>query len=261
LRSFTHAEWQRGVLMTLGFLADLHYWQADFAAARDLLERALGIARALGGVWWSSSALTRLGLVAIETGDLTGAAGLLDEALRGSQRLGDREGLAFAFAGCARLSRARAEPLEGLRLASAVTHLRGEHVFGGALRAQARGRELIEQLVAAIRKQLSEDVADEAWADGQTLSWEAAFHHARAVCERVGLSAVEPTANRLPGGLSEREVQVLRLVAEGKTNREIAAELVLSDKTIKRHLDNIFDKLGVSSRAAAVAFALRSGVA
>jgi DNA-binding NarL/FixJ family response regulator len=54
---------------------------------------------------------------------------------------------------------------------------------------------------------------------------------------------------------------VLRLVAAGHTNRQIAAALILSDKTVSRHLDNIFSKLGISSRAAASAFAVRSGLA
>jgi DNA-binding NarL/FixJ family response regulator len=48
---------------------------------------------------------------------------------------------------------------------------------------------------------------------------------------------------------------VLRLVAAGKTNRAVATDLVISEKTVARHLSNIFDKLGVSSRAAATAYA------
>jgi ATP/maltotriose-dependent transcriptional regulator MalT len=61
----------------------------------------------------------------------------------------------------------------------------------------------------------------------------------------------------LPGGLTEREVEVLRLVAAGKSNKAIAGELVLSQKTVERHLSNIFAKLGVGSRAAATSFAHR----
>ena len=60
---------------------------------------------------------------------------------------------------------------------------------------------------------------------------------------------------QLPGGLTEREAEVLRLVAAGRTNKEIAAELFLSEKTVARHLSNIFTKIGVSSRVAAAAYA------
>jgi DNA-binding NarL/FixJ family response regulator len=56
-------------------------------------------------------------------------------------------------------------------------------------------------------------------------------------------------------GLTGRELEVLRLVAAGKTNREIASQLVISDRTVARHLQNIFAKLRVSSRTAASAFA------
>ncbi len=64
----------------------------------------------------------------------------------------------------------------------------------------------------------------------------------------------------LPGGLTEREAEVLRLVAAGMSNKAIAAELGLSDKTVERHLGNIFAKLGVNSRAAATSFAHRQGI-
>jgi DNA-binding NarL/FixJ family response regulator len=59
----------------------------------------------------------------------------------------------------------------------------------------------------------------------------------------------------LPGGLSPREVEVLGLVAHGRSNRQIAAELGISERTIDRHVSNIYAKLDVSSRAAATAYA------
>jgi DNA-binding NarL/FixJ family response regulator len=64
-------------------------------------------------------------------------------------------------------------------------------------------------------------------------------------------------ATTVPGGLTGREIEVLRLVAEGKTNRAIAKALVISDHTVRRHLQNIFNKIGVSSRAGATAFAFQ----
>ena len=60
--------------------------------------------------------------------------------------------------------------------------------------------------------------------------------------------------------LTGRELEVLRFVAVGKTNREIATELVISEHTVARHVQNIFAKLGVSSRTAAGAFAFEHGL-
>jgi DNA-binding CsgD family transcriptional regulator len=91
---------------------------------------------------------------------------------------------------------------------------------------------------------------------------------ARWVFQELGaapdLAGVQKLSKRpaatAPGGLSLRETQVLRLVAAGKTNRAIADELFLSEKTVHRHLSNIFTKLEVGSRSAATAFAFRHNV-
>src|SRR5262249_46324891 len=61
-------------------------------------------------------------------------------------------------------------------------------------------------------------------------------------------------------GLTDRELEVLRLIAAGNTNRQIAAALVISEHTAARHVQNIFAKLGVSSRTAAGAFAFEHGL-
>ena len=65
----------------------------------------------------------------------------------------------------------------------------------------------------------------------------------------------------LPAGLSEREVEVLRLIVAGKSNRQIAAELILSERTVANHLAHIFNKTGTDNRAAAAAFSIRHGLA
>jgi ATP/maltotriose-dependent transcriptional regulator MalT len=72
-------------------------------------------------------------------------------------------------------------------------------------------------------------------------------------------SLLRPSAR--PARLTARELEVLRLVAAGRTNRDIAAELVISEHTVGRHLQNIFAKLGVTSRAAAAAFAVEHRLA
>ena len=63
-----------------------------------------------------------------------------------------------------------------------------------------------------------------------------------------------------PDGLTEREVEVLRLVAGGQTNKEIAGELVLSVRTVERHIGNIYKKIGARGRADAAAYTLTHGL-
>ena len=97
--------------------------------------------------------------------------------------------------------------------------------------------------------------------DEDTAAWE--LEAARSVFDRLGAASDVARVDSLTAspqaaaahGLTRRELQVLRLVAKGATNRSIAAELVLSDRTIDRHVSNIFAKLRVSSRAAATAWA------
>ena len=69
------------------------------------------------------------------------------------------------------------------------------------------------------------------------------------------------SARALPGGLSPREAEVLRLVAEGLTNPQVAERLYLSPRTVDAHLQRIYGKLGITSRAAAVRFAVDHGLA
>jgi ATP/maltotriose-dependent transcriptional regulator MalT len=95
--------------------------------------------------------------------------------------------------------------------------------------------------------------------DGAAMELDAAGWVFRQLDAAPDLARVEAltrkTAARAAGGLTGRELQVLRLVAAGQTNRSIAAELFLSERTVDRHVSNILTKLGVSSRAAATAHA------
>src|SRR5919198_1332065 len=125
------------------------------------------------------------------------------------------------------------------------------HAFGAVLLAEGDPRAALTKLRTAQR------------------SWrelEAPYDAARGALEQLG---ARPDLDRLarlagsprPGGLSRRESEVLTLVAAGKTNRAIAAELVISEKTVARHVSNIFAKLKLSSRAEATAYAYKHGLA
>ena len=113
--------------------------------------------------------------------------------------------------------------------------------------------------IARACRQLGDD-------EGASLELDAAAGAFRALGAVADLASVERLSGRhVPssdeaGALSARELCVLRLVATGMTNRAVAAELVISEKTVARHLANIFTKLGVSSRSAATAYAYEHGL-
>jgi DNA-binding NarL/FixJ family response regulator len=69
-----------------------------------------------------------------------------------------------------------------------------------------------------------------------------------------------PVRREWPGGLSEREVEVLRLIARGLSNRQMATTRVISEKTVSNHVQHIYDKIDVSTRAAATLFAMRNNL-
>src|SRR5919201_5823298 len=75
------------------------------------------------------------------------------------------------------------------------------------------------------------------------------------IAKQIAQGATRPAEQFDPHGLTPRELEVVRLVAAGKSNRDIAAVLVISEHTVARHVQNIFAKVGVSSRAGATAFA------
>ena len=134
--------------------------------------------------------------------------------------------------------------------AGALTELRGARALWlqlglPHLAAQTR------MLIAAASRAVGD-------ADGACLELGAAkatFDRLGAIAEARRAAALLDTSLARPGGLTAREVEVLRLVAAGRTNRAVAAALAVSEHTVARHLNNIFAKLGVSSRAAATAYA------
>jgi DNA-binding NarL/FixJ family response regulator len=99
--------------------------------------------------------------------------------------------------------------------------------------------------------------------DAATLELEAAhalFEGLGAEIDRKRVEILLAQPHERPAGLTARELEVLRLIAGGRSNRAIAAELVISEHTVARHVQNIFVKLDVSSRTAAASFAFEHGL-
>jgi DNA-binding CsgD family transcriptional regulator len=123
----------------------------------------------------------------------------------------------------------------------------------GAPYSAARARVLLGRACRAF--------GDRAGAALEIEAGRAVFERLGAVLDLKGLEAPsESPPPRPPHPLTERELEILRFIATGKTNKSIAAALFLSEKTIERHVSNVFTKLGVPTRAAATAYAYEHGL-
>ncbi|MDP9368759.1 MAG: response regulator transcription factor, partial [Chloroflexota bacterium] len=118
----------------------------------------------------------------------------------------------------------------------------------------------IEAVVDDARQALGDAAFAREWAAGQKVPLEVAVAEASALGETLAAEPPPSPAPAYPSGLSEREVEVLRLVAQGLTNAEIGERLYLSPRTVGAHVYNIYRKVGVSSRAAATRFAAEHGL-
>jgi DNA-binding CsgD family transcriptional regulator len=159
-----------------------------------------------------------------------------------------------------------AESLGSPFLAAASAHARGAVRLAegdpGAALAALRGAWLAWQdldvpyEMARVRVLIGLACQELGDRDGAAMELDAARWIFQQLAAAPDLDRVEALSGKVPagaGGLTGRELQVLRLVAAGETNKAIAAELFLSERTVDRHLSNIYAKLGVSSRAAATA--------
>src|SRR6185503_17956248 len=220
--------------------------RGDAAAARAALQRALDEERS---PLFRARLLPAYVEIQLAANDLAAAGAAADEL--GAVAAGNRSDYLDAMAASARASVALASGDAGV--ASALRSAWAAYRDLDAPYEAARTRELLGMAYLA---------------EGDAASAEMEFDAARSAFEQL-LAA--PDAERVRrrsgaravtlGGLTAREVEILILVATGKTNRAIANDLVISEKTVARHLSNIFDKLGVSSRSAVTAFAYEHGLA
>jgi DNA-binding CsgD family transcriptional regulator len=124
-------------------------------------------------------------------------------------------------------------------------------------------RQSYAVLLADTHSRMGDEAFSAAWAAGQAMSFEAAIAAAQERHIKVGQrsDAAEPIRTSTypafyPAGLTEREVEILRLVAQGLTDAQVAERLVISPRTVHGHLRSIYGKLDVSSRTAATRFAI-----
>jgi non-specific serine/threonine protein kinase len=241
-------------------LGQVVWYRGDPDRAEALFVKGLDLARVSEFTWALALASLNLGTRAWERGDARGAIAAYAEGLAPAGALGDR-GIAVNYLhGFAKMAAARGSLDRAARLLGSAAA-----VFAGwGPKPSARFFIQFERSVAAVRAGLDDDHFERAWAAGQELSLEDAIAEATALAEQLtALPAPVLTADRAAAErvLTPREHQVLRLVAEGRSNRAIAEALVISVATVKVHVRSILTKLDLESRTAAAIWAMNHGLA
>jgi DNA-binding CsgD family transcriptional regulator len=239
--------WQ---VLPLANLADIALLRGDPVAATAFGEEAVRQWREAGYVWGIPQALGTVAAAACERGELARSARLYGETLDDWLACFDGRGIAGTIAGIAAIAGALGQLERAARLlgaAWALAHSLGVRFMAHHLYA--------ERVLATTKHRLDEPAFSAAWEAGRALSLEAAVAEARAV-----LRAVE-TRPRPAHGLTPRELDVLRLLVAGHPDREIAAVLSISPRTVQTHVAGLFAKLNTSTRAEAAAVAVRRGLA
>jgi predicted ATPase/DNA-binding SARP family transcriptional activator/DNA-binding CsgD family transcriptional regulator len=224
--------------------------QRRYGEARARLEDALAACRRTGHRTYEAYTLTSLGYLAVEQGRLAEARAWFTESIAVVRAPGDLGEVAHTLEGFAAVAAGEGQPERALRLAGAAAALRAAL---GAPKSPAWA-EFLERPVAQARRALGAAAAA-VWRAGQATPLAAAL--ALALDGRAG--AAEARANGGAPALTPREREVAAGVARGLTNRQIASELIISERTVDRHVSNILGKLGCTARAQVAARAVAEG--
>jgi predicted ATPase/DNA-binding CsgD family transcriptional regulator len=255
LRLFRQAGDRQHTASMLGNLGNYELSAGDLDAARRHLAESLDIFRAFrhrDGIVYQAF---NLGLAEYLGGSADAAEALFAESLDLARRSGVKALAAYALLGLALAGHGGADPGRSARLHGAADQ---------ALADLGRVLEPLEARLADLDRQRLRGAMGDAsfeaeYALGRTLDPARAAHEV----PRAGATVIEPDAaasGEAASVLTPRELDVLKLVAQGLSNSDIAGRLVLSEHTIHRHLANILRKLGLSSRAGAAAWAVRTGL-
>jgi predicted ATPase/DNA-binding CsgD family transcriptional regulator len=239
-------------------LGVVYYEQNDLGQASTLFADALREFRTYDQPWLMGYALASLGKIARAQGEYAEAAALYAESLTLRwERVGDKVGIAGSLRGLASIAAHIGAYARAARLYGAAEAVR--EAIGAPV---PRHHPPSEEAIAKARADLGEAVFAAAWNEGRGLTL------ADAVAE--ALTAPAPVVNGDPSGkspipaarqgLTPRELEVLQLVREGCSNRGIGERLYISERTARTHVQNILNKLDVSTRAAAAAYAVEHGL-
>jgi non-specific serine/threonine protein kinase len=235
--------------------ADKLVWLGDLDAAVPMLDAALDRLRVAGPDWGVAMALGQRGHAALRQDDPLLAAHLFTQSIDVGREVGYERAVIGAIAGLAGVALALGQPERAARLLGAVDAAR--MVIGGGRIAHALHAE---RIAAEAQQRLSEPAFATAWNEGRTIPYADAVAEAIAI-SRSTAALPQPLPNHATSlGLTPRERDVLRLLVEGRSDREIGEVLFIGTRTVQTHVANLFAKLAVNARAEAAAVAVRRGL-
>ena len=246
---------REGVAACFHLLGQITLSQGDAEKARSWFERSVEQHRELGhmaGMVWSMAGIGRVDLI---RGDLLEAYTKYEESLSLARALGDQELLVNCMEGFAEVVSMQGKHAWAAQIWGAAAVLRDSI---GQPHAPVE-RVLYDNAIKAVRHHLGEQVFLTAYERGRSMSPD------RALLEQAPIVLPPPTTpsqttkaiqKSNPDGLTPREVEVLRQVAQGMTNEQVANQLIISPRTVDTHLTSIYGKIGVSSRSAATRYAI-----
>jgi ATP/maltotriose-dependent transcriptional regulator MalT len=241
----------------LSGLGGIEYERGEFARAGEYLATALVRQREMGFDLAASSTLFDLGRLASSLGDLAEAAARFRDSLEIARSPLDPWVAARALARMADLALAWGQPERASRFLGTVAAL--DEFMGGS--AYPSERRIQEQTREAARAALGEAAFAAAWAAGRSMPPEETIAEAMTIAPPLPSPNETAPETAAPFQLTPREVEVLRLVAAGLSDADVAARLFVSVHTVKTHLRAIYGKLDVPSRTAAARVAVEHGLA
>jgi DNA-binding CsgD family transcriptional regulator/tetratricopeptide (TPR) repeat protein len=249
---------QRGLAYDLSFLGQITLLsERDHEASRALIEEALAVFKELGDQRAIAKAHYRSACVAFDRADYVGARASYGQCLAILWEVEDTWLIATSLEKLAGVALLQEHFAWATRLCGAAEALR--EAMGAPI--PLIDRPSYEQTVTVARTQLGEKMFAAVWAEGRAMTPQQAFaarEPVPALQERLMPKSASKIPPDYPLGLTAREVDVLRLVAEGLTDAQVAEKLVLSSRTVSTHLRSIYNKLGINSRTVATRFALEN---
>jgi predicted ATPase/DNA-binding CsgD family transcriptional regulator len=238
----------------LAEIAETLFMAGDTLRALPVIEESIAIHRTLGPTWSFITALGERAQMAFQQHQPQVAAASYAEGMVMAEALSDLRTMVDMVAGMAGVALTQRQPERAVRLLAAVAAARE----ASGIR-QSAFKALTRQIYEDARDALPEPAFSAAWSAGLMLPFAAAQAEALILAEAVAASA-PGVGEREPLRLTPRERDVLRLLVEGQSDREIARALSIGARTVQTHVGNLFAKLGVNARAEAAAVAVRRGL-